>query len=173
MALVVATARIAVAQARTHPGRSMSGEFEAVRRLLEAEGAVSLRDSTAVPGDTARRCVDVAVGPARSGEFSVRGFERYAASWYAGGAKLTWWPTHARASDTLMVRLVNARRREDSVSFRFGVAVRPGGENALMHPSAPRMPHPGPWYFVARAGPNWGCFLYVLPDVAPPRPLLR
>lgn len=163
----------AAAQSQATSSRMKLGLFQEVRAVLESEGAAAPRDSVAAVGDTARRCVDLAVGPARSGEFSVRGFTNYAWVWHTGGSKLTWWPTHPQPHDTLTVRIVNARRIEDSVSFRFGQAVRPRGADVVMFPSAARVPRAGPWFFVARAGRNWGCFFFVLPDSAPPPPVLR
>lgn len=156
----------AAAQTRPLPLRTAMGSFGDVQSLLEAEGDRSPRDSTVLPGDVARRCADVGSGPARSGEFTVRGFDDYAWIWYAGGSKLIWWPTHSAPADTLAVRVINARRFEDSVSFRFGKAVRPFASTARMFPSGPRLPRSGPWFIVGRAGRSWGCFFYVLPDTA-------
>lgn len=136
--------------------------FAEVRSALEAEGA----NVPPATDSSTRRCVDAAIAPPRFGDFTVRGLDRYANEWHRGGSKLMWFPAAPRSGDTLTVRVVNARRIDDSVRFRFGEAVRPRGGDALMHPSGVRIPRPGPWFFVARAGNNWGCFLYVLPDAS-------
>lgn len=137
----------------------------------EREGARHPR--SAASAATPRRCTLVTRQVEASGDFESRGWANYAAVWYSGAAKLTWWPTHPRVGDTLTVRVISAEHDNDTTAFFVGGPVRSGGSDAYLYPSSVRPARPGAWLFVATAGKNWGCFLYTLPATNPgmvPRP---
>lgn len=151
------------AQSTGAPGSAVTRYAVAVS-AAEAEGARYPR----VLGDsTRRRCIPATGQVTQSAEFESRGWANYATIWYGGYGKLTWWPKFPQPTDSLTVRIVSAVGAADTTVFKFAGPVRSGGDGSYMYPSGVRPPRPGPWLFLATAGPNWGCFLYLLPDKDP------
>jgi hypothetical protein len=111
----------------------------------------------------------------RSGDFVVGPFTLYPDIWHQGYAKLWWHPTTLPEGATLgtgpplMVTAVRLDSTVPPVVFERATLARtipePRGvrRGVLFYPSGFRLPMPGSWLLVARAGRNWGCFLYKLP----------
>jgi hypothetical protein len=120
-------------------------------------------------GDSLRRCVEVeGASIVRSGEFSAGPFAFYPMFLRGSDrAALRWSPLFIDdpLRDTVVVRGTRLDRSlPDQEWVRRGVTAGSAGSytfHTIQHLS------PGRWMFVARRGPNWGCFLYDFSIFAP------
>ena len=155
-------------------GASLIRIFQKEVAAAEAQGASYPRVANATER-IERRCVGVIGGAQQpharqSGEFQVGSFFAYPGIWHSGQGKLWFAPTHP---DTQAVLTVEARRLDSVGVARVYVSSRIGRVVSSMRPldpksvtSAPfyptniRLPSPGTWLLIVRAGMNWGCFVF-------------
>ena len=136
------------------------------RRAAPAKPSVFF--SREFSGTAERKCVTatppVAGGSLRSGEFIIRSSLLSPATQRPPfGYKILWVPAHNpfELRDTLLIR--GARLASPSDSLRQKVvdpAYQPGAPNETAgFPSLVNFPIGGRWLVVAKAGPDWGCFV--------------
>jgi hypothetical protein len=145
--------------------------------LAEAEGAryprSTVPDSTQVQvrwrqsaGTSEHRCVEAAPsGWVRSGDISVAGFEVYRELWHTGWGKLAWTPDHPTPSSPVLLVVRASRLDQSAPAWVFetsGLAHAAGSSTDYGYPTGFHLPTVGRWRMVARAGANWGCFIYNL-----------
>jgi hypothetical protein len=178
-AFVLFTVAAAHAQT-TQPGRAAlpSDSVPMTIQLAEAEGTrfpvstgpdssqftVRARRST---GTSEHKCVEASASMfVRSGDFTVAGFGAYGPSWHTGWGKLNWFPDHPSPASPAELVVRAARLDESAPPWIFerrgGLAHAVGAMADFSYPSGFILPTVGRWMLVARAGANWGCFIYQL-----------
>lgn len=151
------------------PTTIQMAELEGARypRSTEPDSAQVMIRTRHADGTPEHRCVEVGDSPwVQSGGFVVARFNEYSKRWYAGQPKLAWVPLHPNpaAPAPLLVRAVRLDDDAPRLIFeRPGVlAHQMGSLTDFGYPSFFSLPTVGRWMFVARAGSNWGCFIYEL-----------
>ena len=141
-------------------------------------------------GTEQRSCVDVsriveedelsAIDPARhinirSGDWIVSGWTVYLRSWdpRQPGNKLPFVPRHQEAMSDIGMTIVGTRLGgEGDPAFTFEYERGPGyswggehdGPGNRFYSTGIVFPAPGRWLTVVTSGPNWGCFIFELPN---------